>query len=199
MSDLTTEPYRAMSHFDADDQVTCGYRCNICGRPVDDTNGACPDHTPLEYPGLQLAECGAEPRHAYTWFLDDDGYGAPCMYCVYEAVRDAHAGCEHSHHGPWRRWKVTHRLAGWAYTLGITSASSYRYDGNCSGCYTPYFHGRRLYVLGLSRGAWRCLLRGRHLPGEPTGVFDYCGKCLPWPCCGSKRVEHAPKCTEGDE
>lgn len=147
--------------------------------------------------GFELVECTATPRHCPMYTIaDDDFYPAPCMYCAYDAAYEAHRGCAHSHHRAWRRWRITGKVAGWLYVTGITSSGgSWQMGGGCNGCRTmPKFNRHpRVYILGVSRDTWRCLLKGRHRPGDPIG-FGYCAKCLPCPDCGSKTAGHHDGC-----
>lgn len=170
-----------------------GYACGTCGCPVDD--GPCPDHAPLDIPGLMLADCGAVPRHPRTWLIANDaGYGAPCMYCAYDAESAAHAPCAHSHHWPWRHWAVTHKTLHWLVLAGVTRGGWFTHDTHCRGCVDHLRLGGSSYVLGWPKWKWRCLLKGRHWPG--VLVFaDMCGKCAPCPGCGSVTYEHVGVCT----
>ena len=167
-----------------------GYSCSQCGRRVDD--GPCPDHAPVEVPGLMLADCDAEPRHALTWFLATDGYPPPCMYCAYAAMQEAHRGCEHSHHRAWRRWKVTRKVAGRLYSLGVVSGYSLVGGGGCNGCLTGFRWGRSGYLLGWDNWKWKTVLRclrAGHWPATTdscTGTereMNFCVKCSPCPGC----------------
>lgn len=156
--------------------------CNICGRGVD--NEPCPDHAPLHVPGLQLVECDATPRHPRTWTLASEAYPPTCMSCLYADLQKAHAGCDHTHHGRWRRWSITRRLAGRAYWLGIIGSYVITHDAHCHGCVSrPRWRGRRPYALGLQGWQWRCLRRG-HRPREIPGA-GMCARCYPCPECGS--------------
>lgn len=173
------------------------FRCNICGRDL--TDGSCPDHAPRDIPGLRLVECDRTPPHV-GWVVDAEDYGVPCPWCSldYETQRVAELEVQRDRHGRWRGWPITFRLARWAYALGVTSGSCY---GTCRqaghGWCVKYvtLRGSRPYVLGWPRNNWRCLLKGRHWPGEHVG-FGLCGKCVPWQCCGSRTVEHLPGCAD---
>lgn len=145
--------------------------------------------------GWQLVECDRD--HPVMWMPDDGwAYPPPCMYCSYAAIAKAHDGCEHSHHGAWRRWKIAHWLDRRAYALGLTAGGGRRWGGGCNSCLTgPRWRGKRSYILGWPRENWRCLLQGRHWPGEQIGM-GLCGKCAPWPCCGSTGYEHAVDCPD---
>jgi len=156
-----------------------GYACGTCGRPVDD--GPCPDHAPLDVPGLMLADCAAEPRHPRTWLLANDaGYGAPCMYCAYDTVNTAHAGCEHSRHGRWRRSRVIYRLLGYGYSLGFVASRGITWDGGgCGGCMTGIRFGRSGYLLGQENEWWTCLLRHHHFRKPDPDCPAFCNVCTP--------------------
>lgn len=78
---------------DHDPRHDCDYiwRCGTCGRGLDD--GPCAEHAPTAFPGLQLADCTADPPHV-AWVYASDGYPAPCMSCAYDQMEAAHRGCE---------------------------------------------------------------------------------------------------------
>ncbi len=156
-----------------------GFACGICGRNVD--GEPCPEHAPHDIPGLTLADCDAVPRHPRTWFLASDSDGPPCMYCSYAALAARHDGCEHSHHGAWRRWKVTHWLAGRGYSLGVVRGFSTSWGGGCDYCLSYFRWGRSGYVLGKRREWWFCLLRRRHLFRPVPGIDWLCDRCSPDP------------------
>lgn len=147
-------------------------------------------------PGFELVGCHAEPRHPATYVLATDGYPAPCPHCQQWALTDAHQGCEHRGHGPWRRWRLTHWLITQLYVSGLSSSGAGRMwgSGGCDGCVVsgPRWRGGRPYVLWVSRDTWRCLRRG-HLPGDQVGL-GFCGKCLPCPLCDSVTAGHADNC-----
>lgn len=146
---------------------------------------------------LQKIECFADEPCAPTYMeFDPDCYPPSCPWCALNAEIEAHSGCEHKRHGPWRRWKIVHKIEGWAYVLGIVSGARFSWGGGCSGCMTIYFKGRRPYILGWERWKWSCLFRGRHWPGEYVGL-DACGKCLPCPECGSTTAGHKADCPTG--
>lgn len=169
-----------------------GFLCSICNRPTDEQ--PCPDHAPTDVPGLQLVECDATPRH-WLWVLDRDDYGAPCFWCERDRYAEREWQADTCRHWPWRRWKLTRRLASWAYQLGVIAGSGTRTGNGCDWClYHVSWRGKRPYVLGAARETWRCWHRG-HRRGESVG-FGYCGKCIPWPCCGSIRLGHEPGCAE---
>lgn len=145
-------------------------------------------------PQLVRVECGAEPPHDPMWMeYDDEAWYPPgCPRCWYEAMRDAHAGCQHSHHRAWRRWKLSKWLAGWAYRLGLIAAYTFSYDAHCHGCMDGFrlkSKTGRPYILGWPTWKWGCLLKNRHWPGRYVG-FGCCTKCLPCPECGSTEWEH---------
>jgi hypothetical protein len=99
---------------------------------------------------------------------------------------------EHARHGAWRRWKVTGRVLGWAYQLGVIGG--YGYQGN-SACHPMCvsgvrWRGRRLYILGWSRGRWACLLRYHHRRREVVDAPVLCSVCCPCPECGSTDADH---------
>jgi hypothetical protein len=171
-----------------------GFSCGTCGRLVD--SGPCPDHAPLDVPGLVLAECTATPRHPHTFFFASDGYPPPCMYCACDALRAAHAPCEHSRHGPWRRWRAVHRVLHWLVLAGVANGARWTQDQYCRGCLSHFRWHLSGYVLGWPKRKWRCLLREHHWPG--VLVFaDICGKCCPCPGCSSVTLEHRPGCEVG--
>lgn len=159
------------------------------------------ENPPAAPSGFVLIECDHEPRHWPTYTVHDDwSYPAPCMYCAYELLDQAHAGCEHSHHSLWRRtriarWAVRNLLSsglmGGGYGIG--------WSRDCSGCLIslPRWRGKRDHFLWVKRDTWRCLLRGRHLPGDPIG-FGYCSKCAPCSTCGSTTAGHRDGCEVED-
>lgn len=142
---------------------------------------------------LEQAECWAEQPHEPVWVKrDPDAWDVtPCPYCLLESARDEHRGCEHSYHRAWRRWTITHLIARWVYTLGITSTGGgFAYSSECDGCMflLPKLRGQRVYVLGWPTWKWSCVLRSHHWPGEYIGLGS-CGKCLPCPTCGSTTAD----------
>lgn len=155
------------------------FACNICARRLDDQ--PCPDHAPTEVPGLRLVECDANPPHR-MWRVDGDQYDPPCMICEAAALQarlDWHERCRH---WGWRRWRITHRLAGKAYVLGLIAGHGTG-GRHCKGCLSHLgWRGHRPYVLGLVDWHWACLLRRRHWPVTRPG-FDFCGKCYPCLSC----------------
>lgn len=177
-----------------DGDCSWGFACGTCGRSVD--GGPCPDHAPLDVPGLLLAECDAQPRHPHTFFLATDAYPPPCMYCSYEALLAAHDPCEHSHHGPWRRWRATHKAVHWLSLLGVMSGGWTTHSAYCAGCISHLRFGGSGYVLGWPKWKWSCVLQGHHWPG--VLVFaGTCGKCCPCPGCSSVTCEHGYGCPIG--
>lgn len=142
---------------------------------------------------------------AVTRSLHDDGYLQQpgevvelrtVIANLQAAAGDAWAASDaarHARHGAWRRWRLTHRLVSWAYTLGVISGSGSDFSPSCPGCVTVYWRGRRPYLLGRSRDWWWCLLVGRHrrreMAHEEGGL---CSVCLPcWvPGCGSTDPHH---------
>lgn len=167
------------------------WQCSACGRDV--SAEPCPEHAPREIPGLRLIEC--EKGCPRTWVLDDDGYEPPCPWCARDMAIEAHEGCEHSHHGRWRRWRIVHRALSRLYVLGIVKGWSSCYSAYCRGCAAHIHWGRSGYLLGWPRWKWRCLLVARHWPGEEV-LRGMCGKCCPWPCCGSQESGHKGGCPE---
>jgi hypothetical protein len=183
--DVTTAPYKELFVTDAGGGL-CGYICNQCGRNVD--HEPCPEHAPVEVPGLQMVHCDARPRHRRMWVLDFEGIESSCPYCQLNQRDERIAYLERCRHWSWRRSRLTRLLAGWAYALGIVAG----YAVGVGGC--PYGHhgcvygfrwlGRRSYILGWPRWKWHCLLVAGHWPG-PDGGTELCGKCFPCPDCGS--------------
>lgn len=169
------------------------FACNVCGLDVGDV--PCPEHAPTMIPGLRLVDCTAGPRHL-LWAHDRDDYGYPCPMCVVVQHNAEQSERDRCRHWPWRSWTVTKRAAGWAYTLGAISGYSVGTVNGCNWCVqsTIGLRGQRPYVLGVSRETWRCWFRG-HRRGEHVG-FGFCGKCQPWPCCGSELQAHVSGCRE---
>lgn len=95
-----------------------------------------------------------------------------------------------------RRIRVMKRLAGSAYVLGLASGCSMGWEGGSAETCNIYWRGKRCYFLGWPRWKWRCVLKRHHWPTSQTVVFDLCGKCCPWPCCGAITHEHAAGCDE---
>lgn len=171
------------------------FQCSVCGQDVTDL--PCPDHAPMtDLPGRRLVDCTATPRH-YIWSHKREDYGHPCPQCIVadNVARDLEArACRH---WGWRRWRLTHRIAGFLYSSGITTGGGSAWGNGHDWCLDklPSLRGKRSYVLGFSTNTWRCWLRGRHRRGEEVG-FGFCGKCAPWPCCGAKTFDHASGCRE---
>lgn len=121
----------------------------------------------------------------------------------------------------WRRWRLTRRIVGWLYQLGITyhGGSTGTHcereileDRGCQGhppewgwvVHGPGLRGldprkRRPYVLGMDTDVLcalpRCLRRG-HWPLMLSVLGPACGRCMPWPCCGAVGDGHAADCPE---
>lgn len=109
----------------------------------------------------------------------------------------------------WRYWRIVHWFCRTGYLLGFISGWSFGWGGGnpqpegfwrkgaSVGSIT--FFGRPIYVLGWRREKWGCLFLRRHWPywpgGEPV-AFGRCGRCMPWPCCGSIEREHGRYCTK---
>ncbi len=190
-----TEPYR--EEFVTDDDHPAGlytFACNICQRDVGDV--PCPDHAPTEFPGLRLVDCTADPPHL-MWVHEREDYGVPCYACIYADRAEREAEARQCRHWPWRRWKLTHKVAGWLHVTGIASSGGgSKWGDGCNWCLDslPRYRGKRVYLLGVSRNTWHCWRR-RHRRGEEVG-FGFCGKCMPWPCCGAETVQHVTGCRE---
>lgn len=92
----------------------------------------------------------------------------------------------------WRhrtRWYA--KLVRHAIGLGLASGGVYTYDHS-----EIRWRGKRCSFLYWPRPKWRCVLRYHHWPSDWPVAFSMCGRCVPWPCCGSVRREHAPGCGE---
>jgi len=138
-------------------------------------------------PGFELIECDAEPRHWPFYSVQSEGYPPACPHCVQHSLMEAHEPCEHDGHGTWRRWKLSHWAVRHAVSSGLLGGGyGHRMGGGCRWCLTslPSWRAKRRFVLWVSRDTWRCILQGRHLPGDPV-AFGYCSKCLPCPSCGT--------------
>lgn len=194
MFDLLTEPY--YETFEFPEGGPAFFACNGCGRDV--SIDPCPDHAPAAFPGLRLAECEATPKHV-VFVHDRDDYGAPCPYCVLNGYWEKERLARQCRHWAWRRWKLTHKVCGWLYVLGVTSSGGGWQSGDGhNGCLPDKslrLRGKRPYLLGVSRETWRCWLVGHHRRGEEVG-FGFCGKCMPWPCCGAETADHKPRCPD---
>lgn len=196
MNDLLNTYTEVFVMTDADDNdVPPHFECSHC--PQDVTEHPCPVHAPLgDLPGLRLIPCDAQPRH-YVWAHQRDDYGLPCPWCLLNEHREREAEARQCRHRAWRRTRLFRWFSSWAYSMGVISGSCHSAGDGCDWYITLYWKGRRPYVLGASRETWRCWLKGRHRRGEEVG-FGFCGKCVPWPCCGSQRVEHETGCAEAD-
>jgi hypothetical protein len=180
------EPYLEVLDMrtDADGFFIAYFSCNVCGQNVD--NAPCPDHAPLNVPGLQLIECDAIPRHPYAWLVCSEAHPPQCFWCralTLQADIDEFRACKH---WPWRRSHITYRIYSWMYALGIISSHLISWGGpDHRGCVDgAHWRGKRPYLLGWPRWKWNCLLRERHWPGRFVGL-ESCSKCLPCPDCGS--------------
>lgn len=198
--DYTEEFVCAVTPADAEDHehdlaIPCEwtFRCSICHSDV--YAEPCPDHAPGEVPGLRMAECTATPRHVTYGHLRDD-YGLPCPWCQLNAAAERERAYRQCRHWAWRRWSLTRCAMRWAYSLGVISGYSTGTIDGCNWCIRHVsFRGRRPYVLGVAATTWRCWRRG-HRRGDPI-IFGYCGRCIPWNCCGSTAYAHAEGCAEG--
>lgn len=95
--------------------------------------------------------------------------------------------------------RFTSRLASRLYVLGIISGCGYFSERGKKVVAINLDLHPRPYVLGWQRTKWGCLFKRHHWPYWPEGrpvVFGLCGKCVPWPCCGSIEFEHATGCVE---
>lgn len=152
------------------------WHCATCRRRLD--GQPCPDHAPVVFPGLELVECYAQPRH-WLWAYKNDAYGTGCTACQIDSEMDAHRGCAHSQHRAWRRLGLLRWLAGHGYAAGFIRSTGESYGGGCNGCLT-FRWGRSSYVLWKSRDWWGCLLRRRHLFRE-SPLDGMCERCYPLP------------------
>lgn len=172
----------------------CGFICSICRYDVSD--GPCPDHAPTDVPGLRLVDCTKEPRH-WLWVHDAEDYGCPCYQCLVNEQADRDAEARQCRHWPWRRWKATRWVCGQMYASGIASSGgTLSWGDGHSWCQSrlPHLRGKRVYILWVDRNTWNCWRSG-HRRGEEVG-FGFCGKCMPWPCCGAQTVAHLAGCRE---
>ncbi len=196
MTDLLETVY--CEEFVTDEDHPAGqyvFVCSVCQRDLSD--GPCPDHAPTGAPGFRPVECVAEPKHPLMLVHDRDDYGFTCPLCRLKPHVDAEREAQRCRHWGWRSWRVTSWLASRAYALGVVASSGVSFGDGHDGCVGfVRLRGQRPYILGFSRETWRCWSRG-HRRGEHVG-FGFCGKCLPWPCCGSQMVEHAAGCKEAD-
>lgn len=92
-------------------------------------------------------------------------------------------------------WKVASKVCGWAYSMGVVSGGFYSYTAAGDECGVFLDLHPRPYVLGKKRERWLHPVRYGHRFYDVLGM---CGKCVPWPCCGSIDVGHAADC-EGDQ
>lgn len=114
--------------------------CNQCDADV--TEAPCPEHAPIDIPGLRIAECRASVPHQRTWVLDREDYGAMCPWCLAKEAGERHEGCEHAAHGRWRSWRVTRVVLSVLCRVGLVSYG-FRYGGGCEGCRTAIRFGWR--------------------------------------------------------
>jgi len=97
-------------------------------------------------------------------------------------------------HDPVARW-----VAGWVYRLGVVSGGWSSWSGAGEYERGVYINWRpRSYVLGRPRHFWFDSIRHGHVfyPIIPGEHFIDCGKCIPWPCCGSPDEGHLLTCEE---
>jgi hypothetical protein len=98
---------------------------------------------------------------------------------------------EHAQHGPWRQWKITGRVLGQAYQLGLITGYGYQGNSACPGCVSGvWWRGKRHYILGWSRDRWECLLKYHHRRREMFDAPFLCAVCCPCPDCGSTDTDH---------
>ena len=137
--------------------------------------------------GFELVPCSHTPRHwpMYT-VTDSDFYEPYCQEDEGPRLRRRIAQLEHKgHHFRGKFWLT---IARWGYALGIVSSTGRQWSEFCRGCCIVRFHGRRPYILGLSRQQWACLRHGhRYRPLINCGL---CAICLPCPTCGSTADDH---------
>lgn len=155
------------------------------------------DSPPAAPAGFVLIPCEATPRHWPTYALDDGETDiAACGDCSYASLSEVHGPCKHREHGRWRTWKASRKVAGWLYTLGLLRGFGTTHSKWCPGCLVAIHWSlfRGSYVLFARRETWRCWRNG-HRRGVEVG-FGYCGKCIPWSCCGSTGQEHIAGCDE---
>lgn len=198
---MTTTAYRETFVSVVEDEETgaetqvYAFHCNICDRDL--TDGPCPDHAPLNVPGLRPFDCEHQPPHL-GWVVDADDYGAPCPWCQLDdaQARITDLEVKRDWHGRWRGTRAFRWLLGKAYVAGLIGGyrdGSCRQPGHgwCAG--GARWRGRRPYILGRRSSDWRCILRCRHWPGDPI-ISGFCSKCLPCPDCGSRTAGHEPAC-----
>ncbi|MFC0626139.1 hypothetical protein [Kribbella deserti] len=159
------------------------------------------DNPPAAPAGFVLIPCTATPRHWPTYTLDDGDTGgdsAACGDCSYADLSSRHQTCNHDiNHRAWRQWRAVSWVLGKLYSFGVVSSYGHQWGGGCNRCISgpikwTLFRGP--YVLFAQRETWRCWLAG-HRRGVEVG-FGYCGKCVPWPCCGSTTWDHADGCPD---
>lgn len=125
-----------------DFKLSCdwGWLCNQCDTRIDD--GPCPEHAPMEFPGLRLAECDANPKHV-LFGHDRDDYGLPCFICLCsEQADELHELREQQRHAKHRRWPrgwLAHLIATVAYLLRLSYGRSTHYGKYCDGCVTIHW------------------------------------------------------------
>jgi hypothetical protein len=153
--------------------------------------------------GLIAWECEAEPKH--IGFVEapeneDEIVFNPCMVCeaewMWKRIREYDAAEEKRQHRrhPWAQWRLTRKVYGWAYQLGVISSYGTTWSSAHHGCtHGARFRGKRPYILGWERWKWTCVFKGHHWPGEYI-AFDCCGKCLPCPSCDSITNAHTDDC-----
>lgn len=140
--------------------------------------------------GCTVAQAERAVAAGWTW--------VPADWCV--IPRDTYQELTAGPPPPWwrtgRTARLLRRLWSRCYTLGITSnGPGWCWDTHGEHLtHRPRLRGSRPYVLGVKRETWRCWLHG-HRRGEPVG-FGYCGRCVPWPCCGATTLDHHPDCKE---
>lgn len=181
------EHLHQQAYFELFDIDACMFRCILCGR----SDLPCPEHAPVSFPGLRLAECyRPEADHPRLFVYDADDYGVPCYLCLYEQQRERVDELTRCRHWPWRRWRITGKALG---RLPLAFTWSWN-DPDHRGCY----HSFRWWWGKWKWRGWHCLLRRRpHWPSELIGCGDVCGKCAPCPDCGSTTAGHEPNCPTG--
>lgn len=179
--------------YDEDDnQVPAHFECSQCERDV--TDDPCPEHAPTDVPGLRLVECQSQPKHQ-LWVLNRDDYGYGCPECRLIPYLEAETAARQCRHRAWRRTRFAGWLSGAAYVLGVFTGGGVSWGDGHDACHSfGRLRGHRSYILGVSRDTWRCWLKGRHRRGEDTGVFGFCGRCLPCDECGSETLAHRADC-----
>lgn len=133
MTDTTPDTVPAYFEvFDLDPVFT--WRCNLCGRNVNDA--PCLEHAPTEVPGLILARCEKDPRHNVFIYANEgaEAYGTGCTACDNIALADTALRLRHATHRLWRRSRLTRRVLGLAYRLCLISGWGTDYNLYCAGC-----------------------------------------------------------------